>query len=43
MTTRLRLGLTDQERREHDQKRKTRNCLIALALLVVIFGFVQSL
>lgn len=34
--TRLRLGLTDYERQEQDSNRRTRNCFIAIAVLMVL-------
>jgi predicted nucleic acid-binding Zn ribbon protein len=40
--TLLHLGLTDQERREYDQRRRTRNALIAIGILILICGIVAA-
>lgn len=40
--TRIRLGLTDQERRELDQARRVRNCCIAISILILICGWIAA-
>lgn len=39
---RLMLGLTDIERRQLDQRRRTRNCLIVLAVCILVVGLVGA-
>ena len=40
---RLRLGLTDIERRVRDDRRRLRNCVAALFLLALAAGFLLDL
>lgn len=39
---RLHLGLTDIERRQMAERRRVRNCFIALAVCILIVGFIEK-
>jgi hypothetical protein len=42
MSRRIKLGLTDYERREKDTQRRVRNCFIVLATLIIAMAVFSS-